>query len=647
MVSKPVPKSQAEDPRSFQISQLKRRFSPVETAENGGTAFSFQMVPSDPDFPFEMPGGLNCVLHVPSSYPKDGRPSLDVKNNEMGTEYREYVKKGFARLAERTTQTSLLGLMNALDRQLEGLLGGEKEVEVTIVPNKNPGKTLKPAEPPKPKLDSKRGPSVPIRGSKPTETHTPEQLRLARERRDTETRQLEARLGRTSLFSKSSDSIAYTLPMAPRKHEDLPVPLQGVTSVKLFVPSIYPLQHCRLELQGVSREAARATEKAFERKAKESQEMTLMGHVNYMAQNMHILATEVTNDPTVQEEEVKDWVPVDAEEPATERKVNPEADDRDHIVFIPRPPEWTTTKDDDEGSSESEYSDSYDSGDEDEEEVGGAALESVPEQPTTSPPERGISLSFPLLELYSIELLELVSLCVTIKCERCKDTMDINNLRDRSQKSESCKKCAMTLSIGFRRELMHANSVRAGYLDLEGCTVVDMLPSTFLPTCSECSTTHPSPGVVSVRGASTMAICRECHRKMSFKIPEVKFLLVSAAARKNRAPVRKRPKESLGIVAGQELPRRGRCTHYSKSYRWFRFSCCSKVFPCDRCHDEASDHPNEHANRMICGHCSREQNYRPEDCGICHVSLVKKAGSGFWEGGKGTRDKSRMSRKGM
>lgn len=50
---------------------------------------------------------------------------------------------------------------------------------------------------------------------------------------------------------------------------------------------------------------------------------------------------------------------------------------------------------------------------------------------------------------------------------------------------------------------------------------------------------------------------------------------------------------------------------------------------------------------MICGFCSREQNYRPEDCGICHSSLIKKAGSGFWEGGKGTRDKSRMSRKGI
>lgn len=29
---------------------------------------------------------------------------------------------------------------------------------------------------------------------------------------------------------------------------------------------------------------------------------------------------------------------------------------------------------------------------------------------------------------------------------------------------------------GFRRQLMHPNSNRAGYLDLDGCTVVDLLP---------------------------------------------------------------------------------------------------------------------------------------------------------------------------
>lgn len=38
------------------------------------------------------------------------------------------------------------------------------------------------------------------------------------------------------------------------------------------------------------------------------------------------------------------------------------------------------------------------------------------------------------------------------------------------------------------------------------------------------------------------------------------------------------PKEVLGIVAGQELPRRGRCQHYGKSYRWFR-SVDTSFFP--------------------------------------------------------------------
>lgn len=29
---------------------------------------------------------------------------------------------------------------------------------------------------------------------------------------------------------------------------------------------------------------------------------------------------------------------------------------------------------------------------------------------------------------------------------------------------------------GYRMDLMHANSVRAGYIDLDGCTIVDLLP---------------------------------------------------------------------------------------------------------------------------------------------------------------------------
>ncbi|KAI7275822.1 hypothetical protein KC335_g1203 [Hortaea werneckii] len=326
--------------------------------------------------------------------------------------------------------------------------------------------------------------------------------------------------------------------------------------------------------------------------------------------------------------------------------------DRPHLRVIPRPPEWDNPRH--ETADESEGADSETSeaeGDSSHSDHEGEDQRLRDQDVSGTPAEKGILLSFPNLELHGIELLEVSSLSITIKCERCKDTMDVHRLRNYSgnasaMRQETCKKCAITMAVGFRSDMIHANSVRAGYLDLDGCTVVDMLPSNFLPTCAECSTQFPAPGIVAVRGDSAMAICRECHKKMTLRISELKFLLVSAtAARASRALGRKKPKENLGIHAGSELPRKGRCSHYAKSFRWFRFSCCSKVFPCDRCHDQQSDHPLEHANRMICGYCSREQNYRPEDCGICHALMIGKKGSGFWEGGKGTRDPKRMSRK--
>jgi len=656
VVPKPVSKLQTQDPREFQISQLKRRFSPTETRKDGSIVLTFSMKPSDPDFPFEMMA-LECVLHVPFEYPlKDGKkPWLQVKNKEMGRGYQINVERGFATLLDNPPGATLLGLMNALDRRLERLLGEQKADTITFVANRRPEEDV----PSNKTLGTEYVEALlPTRSTKPAEVciYTSEQRHTASERRETEIRQLEARVGRLPLFSKSADGTAYSVPITARRHQDLPVPLRGVQTVKLFVPLLYPLQHCRIELQGVSRDAARDTERGFEQKVKEAAAGTLMGHVNYLAQNMHVLAKDIVEQKGEEEQDlpVLGTLTIDDSRDGGNTLRNAAEDDRSHIKVIPRPPEWATS-DHREDPSDIEDSECYDSEGEfsDDGETNGVPLPPMPETEQKEAPERGIALSFPQLELYGIELLELISLCVTIKCERCKDVMDINGLQSKAEgatsrmRKESCKKCALPLSVEFRREYMHLNAARAGYLDLEGCTVVDMLPSNFAPTCSECSTAYPAPGLVSVRGESSMAVCRECHRKMTFKIPEVKFLLVSASARANNAPARKKPKENLGIVAGTELPRRGRCAHYSKSYRWFRFSCCSKVFACDRCHDEASDHSNEHANRMICGHCSREQNYRPEDCGICHMSLIKKVGSGFWEGGKGTRDKARMSRKGV
>lgn len=475
VVSRPIPKAQHENPREFQITQLKRRFSPTERNENDGTSYAFSLAPSDPDFPFELVG-LECVLHVPAAYPKEARPSLDVKNKEMGRGFQINVERGFSRLAESNPQSTLLGLMNSLDKHLESLLTEQKAETITIIPN-NTRLQGRSAQQVKPAEDVKAPQLQPVTSSRPQSFFTPEQRRLASERRDAETRQLEARIGRLPLFSKSSDGIEYKVPITPRKIEDLPVPLQAVNVIKLFVPLLYPLQHCRVEIQGVSREAAKNTEVGFEKKVKEATETTLMGHVNYLAQNMHVLAAQPMEELEVEKADLPAVASLSVDEEASGKDLTKgEEDDRSHIKFIPRPPEWAAQEEEEGDSTDSEYSDFYDSGDEDEKD-GVAALDPVPESSTAiTAPERGISLSLPFLELYGIELLELVSLSVTIKCERCKDSMDVSNLRNSASRSESCKKCAMPLSVGYRRELMHANSVRAGYLDLEGCTVLDMLP---------------------------------------------------------------------------------------------------------------------------------------------------------------------------
>ncbi|RMY81574.1 hypothetical protein D0861_08251 [Hortaea werneckii] len=393
---------------------------------------------------------------------------------------------------------------------------------------------------------------------------------------------------------------------------------------------------------------ARNAEAAFTRLPGKIPGATLTQLVNHLVLHISSMAAECPNLDGEDSKTVQDIQKPSSnvEEPNTLEPSSDQAShvdgDRPHLYVIPRPPEWEKARH--ETADESEDTDSETSeaeGDSSHSDHESEDQRLRDQDVSGTPAEKGILLSFPNLELHGIELLEVSSLSITIKCERCKDTMDVHRLRNYSgtasaMRQETCKKCAITMAVGFRSDMIHANSVRAGYLDLDGCTVVDMLPSNFLPTCAECSTPFPAPGIVAVRGDSAMTICRECHKKMTLRISELKFLLVSAtAARASRALGRKKPKENLGIHAGSELPRKGRCSHYAKSFRWFRFSCCSKVFPCDRCHDQQSDHPLEHANRIIW----------PEDCGICHALMVGKKGSGFWEGGKGTRDPKRMSKK--
>ncbi|KAK8084972.1 hypothetical protein PG997_006243 [Apiospora hydei] len=635
VVPKPVPQSQTLDPRKYQIEQLKRRFSPrISTLQNGTTNVQFQLKPSDPDFPFEL-DYLECELQIPESYP-DENPALRVRNKDIPRGFSVNIERGWDKLVdEKKPGTTLLALTNALDKELEAFLSEKQTDTVKLVSFKDTRHMEYSATPTNTLAEPTPSTAPPPKSHKPyvpEESFTKDQIAQAKSRRAQETRQLDARMGRLTLFHKSADGVVYTLPLEPKRRSDLPSGLRAVQSVQMIIPLLYPLQKLRILLNDVESEDAELLEEAFAARAAQQNQMSLMSHLNYLAQNMHLLAKAsklpAPSKPTV-------------EEPTVDKGKDAE-DDRSHIQHIPRPPEWVIVGESDESDSDDlESWDSEEGGSD-----GGVVI--VPsaneKKPVDShPQERGTSISFPSIELHGIELLQVSILSINVKCERCRTINEVTGLHPSTEKASSCKKCATPFTTTFRQEMVHQNSTRAGFIDVSGCTVADMLPSTMVPTCGRCSTA--SPGLVSVRGDVTTNVCRECHGKFSFKIPEVKFLAISHGARLPPTTGPKRRQEKLGLHIGDPLPSNGSCAHYKKSFRWFRFSCCSKVHSCDKCHDEAEDHLNEWANRMICGWCSREQNYAVEACGFCGRSVIGKKGRGFWEGGKGTRDKRMMSRK--
>lgn len=650
--AKPVSALEQANPREFQISQVVKRFAPFRADLDYGTTLKLTLRPTDPDFPFDLPNGLQCILSVPATYPHHGRPTLSVQNEDMPRGYQINVEKGFATLASQSNK-SLLQLLNELDRHLERFLASEKAATVKFVSNaRKEQPTLVP-------------PAATVAADKfdyaslvPAEfRYSPQELQRAKERRNTEVRQLEARLGRSPLFTRASDGIAYNIPVQAPNNVQVPISLRSLREAALIVPAVYPLEPCTIILRGVDGEEAENVEVAFEKRAVQYNSLPLMGHINYLVQN---LARMAVGTPRTKLSAVVSSESATELEPAASLSSPAEIGYRDparpHVQYIQRPPEWHVPEHHKYDSDESETEESDDSDeqtDSDTETVAGGAMLPVVDNTGV---ERGVRISFPELSLQGIELVHITSLSLAVKCDRCKQTVEISNIKPSTStgatavRSETCTKCTATFALCFRPELMHINSNKAGYIDVENASIVDMLPSTFQPTCAECSEPFPvPPGVRCTHKDSTLVVCRSCHAKMTIQISDVRFLRISSTSSLNPSrggTHQTRHKENLGITGGTPLPLNGRCSHYAKSYRWFRFSCCNRVYPCDRCHDAAEkEHANEHAERMICGWCSREQRYQPDQCRMCGRSVVRKSSKGgFWEGGKGTRERRLMNR---
>ncbi|KAI0888012.1 uncharacterized protein GGS22DRAFT_185395 [Annulohypoxylon maeteangense] len=652
VVSRPTPESQSQDPRRYQLDQMKRRYSPIQnTLQNGTTNLFFKLKPSDPDFPFEL-DHLECELQVPASYPEKP-PVLRVKNKDIPRGFAVNIEKGWDKLVRDSHDFTLLALINALDRNLEGFLSERKVETVTMVSFKDTrhldslstalGETsISAAKTPLKPAPAPRKPYV------PEESFTEEQIVEARARRAEDTGRLEARMRRVPFYKKSADGVVYTLRLRPTHPAELPSPLKFIQTVQLIVPLLYPLQPPKILINNVSSEDAEPLEEAFTKKAAEQKHFPLTTHLNHFACSMHLIAKECgvgSKSKSTIPHESQSGDGTGKQEKAS-ANVGVGGDEKSHIHVIPRPPEWDIGNAA-EGSEDSD-SDYWDSDDESD---GGAAVDTGSKVQSNSlvfphgeeHVEKGTAISFPNVELYRVDLLEIADLCLQVKCLRCKMTNAASHLKPHVEQRGSCTKCKASLAYRFRPELVHQNSARAGFIDVAGCTVSDMLPSTLTPTCGHCS--QPSHPLLAVQGEQIINICRNCHSRFHFTLPAIKFLAITPGTEPPPPDPHRRRVEHLGLHLGEPLPQRGTCPHYRRSYRWFRFACCGKVHACDRCHDETEDHVYERAEKMVCGWCSREQRFAVEACGFCGRAVVGKRGRGFWEGGKGTRDKGVMSRK--
>ncbi|XP_033633902.1 uncharacterized protein LOC117295389 [Asterias rubens] len=239
---------------------------------------------------------------------------------------------------------------------------------------------------------------------------------------------------------------------------------------------------------------------------------------------------------------------------------------------------------------------------------------------------------------------------VTIQCTRCKSSCDVIT-PPRRLNSARCGKCHHQQLVTFRPSLIHHFSSTLGFLDLEGCTTFDLLSTEciFAIGCLNCSEEAKIEGLQF--GQIKAHWCEKCHAKMTVQMETAKFQRLQAsdclpADKAHVIPVKSiRKQVHPDIHEGHPLPQNGTCKHYKKSFRWLRFPCCGKCYPCDECHGALeTDHEMKYATRMICGFCCKEQQFSPDKPCISCNSLTTRGRTTHWEGGLGCRNKTKMSK---
>ncbi len=281
------------------------------------------------------------------------------------------------------------------------------------------------------------------------------------------------------------------------------------------------------------------------------------------------------------------------------------------------------------------------------------------------------AIQYSSVKLNRIDLAEICEVNFFIKCKKCKTIsfetkfIKISNKINLFYCATICPKCKCHIQIIFKSELMHVENLQiAGITYSFGAIICDFLTSTFSINCLNCFDYYKKVKFRSGELSHKDRVCTQCKGEMNICTQNIQIVPYSSSNYSfleeleiNNFKTNTQILDSQDIneyvkiyekkiKAGTPLPENGTCKHYHHSYKWFRFDCCCRYFPCDECHNDNSNHDAEWANLVLCGFCCFEQNSGNKVCASCGKSFSRDTGgNGFWEGGKGTRNKTFMSSK--
>ncbi|KAJ1974273.1 hypothetical protein H4R34_004778 [Dimargaris verticillata] len=669
--------------------------SPTNTTDH--PTVSVTVPPSDPEFPFDL-AALQFEITTTDHALDPARPrppttfpfQVRVTNTDIPPGIVSNIQSALNRYTAKHPAVSVCTALEWVDSMLEQILAKTPAPAVRFValgasPSTDISALPQPSSPPRELLTTLAATA----GVEPPLAQNP--------RRAAELQQLERR------FQGSWRSLESTDPHATRVQWDLSVVEPEYTlpnrdfKLSLTVPLTYPTDKCRLAIDYCNPEATidptrrQHIAAAFLDHAVEYPHKPLIHVLSWLNRNLQLLLTAE--------------IPLEASAsasvaPPMERMSTPS----DRLMFLPPDPEVVEITKALAGQSISPARQpAHGSGDEEPFSTASAGSEVSGHEPPkqgrfTTPSHKGIQLRVSLIEARDIELLICSQLSVMVQCDRCRRHNELRRIKPTWEQSHSsampwdhdnaqwtdCQTCHLALGVRFRPDLLALNAAAPlgwfslGYVDCANCTPVDQLPSTYQVVCAQCQhenapphipllLTQPSPfGTLPDHSSSkkthpltsvgshtaTRTQCAKCHHWMHLLMPTIVWQRLTPGwpleppEGWDQRPKRKPAKSD--IVPGQPLPLNGTCKHYKQSNRWFRFPCCGKLYPCDTCHNDQETHPSEQANRIVCGFCSREQQFQSKSiaCSHCLHKYVKFLdGRAFWEGGTGMRDKSKMNRK--